>query len=104
MRAFWAIVRRDLRLGLGAQGAALNTLLFFVLAVSLFPLGVGPEPQILARIAAGVIWVAALLAAMLSLDRLFPTEDRKSVVSGKSVSVRVDFGGRRILKKKQNIM
>lgn len=74
MKAFLAIVGRDLRLGFGAQGAMLTTLLFFVLAVSLFPLGVGPEPQILARIAAGVIWVAALLAAMLSLDRLFQTD------------------------------
>jgi heme exporter protein B len=74
MNAFLAIVVRDLRLGFGAQGAMLTTLLFFVLAVSLFPLGVGPEPQILARIAAGVIWVAALLAAMLSLDRLFQTD------------------------------
>lgn len=74
MNAFLAIVARDLRLGFGAQGAMLTTLLFFVLAVSLFPLGVGPEPQILARIAAGVIWVAALLAAMLSLDRLFQTD------------------------------
>ncbi|MEK9969336.1 MAG: heme exporter protein CcmB [Ferrovibrio sp.] len=74
MSAFLAIVMRDLRLGFGAQGAMLTTLLFFVLAVSLFPLGVGPEPQILARIAAGVIWVAALLAAMLSLDRLFQTD------------------------------
>lgn len=74
MNAFLAIVTRDLRLGFGAQGAMLTTLLFFVLAVSLFPLGVGPEPQVLARIAAGVIWVAALLAAMLSLDRLFQTD------------------------------
>lgn len=74
MTAFTAIVGRDLRSGLGAQGAALTTLLFFVLAVSLFPLGVGPEPQILARIASGVIWVAALLAAMLSLDRLFQAD------------------------------
>ncbi len=74
MSTFWAIVGRDLRLGLGAQGAALTTLLFFVLAVSLFPLGVGPEPQLLARIAPGVIWVAALLAAQLSLDRLFQAD------------------------------
>lgn len=74
MSAFLAIVARDLRLGFGAQGAMLTTVLFFILAVSLFPLGVGPEPQILARIAAGVIWVAALLAAMLSLDRLFQTD------------------------------
>ena len=74
MNAFLAIVARDLRLGIGAQGALMTTLLFFVLAVSLFPLGVGPEPQILARIASGVIWVAALLAAMLSLDRLFQAD------------------------------
>ncbi len=74
MSVFWAIVSRDLRLGLGAQGAALTTLLFFVLAVSLFPLGVGPEPQLLGRIASGVIWVAALLAAQLSLDRLFQAD------------------------------
>jgi heme exporter protein B len=74
MNAFLAIVTRDLRLGFGAQGALMTTLLFFVLAVSLFPLGVGPEPQILARIASGVIWVAALLAAMLSLDRLFQAD------------------------------
>jgi heme exporter protein B len=44
---------------------------FFVLAVTLFPFGVGPEPSVLSRIAGGVIWVAALLAALLSLDRLF---------------------------------
>lgn len=74
MSVFWAIVGRDLRLGLGAQGAALTTLLFFVLAVSLFPLGVGPEPVLLGRIAPGVIWVAALLAAQLSLDRLFQVD------------------------------
>lgn len=71
MNPFLAIIGRDLRLGIGAQGAALTTLLFFVLAVSLFPLGVGPEPQILARISTGVVWVAALLASLLSLDRLF---------------------------------
>lgn len=74
MTVFLAILWRDTRLGLGAQGAALTSLLFFVLAVSLFPLGVGPEPQILARIAAGVVWVAALLAAQLSLDRVFQAD------------------------------
>ena len=47
---------------------------FFVLAVVLFPFGVGPEPQLLARIAAGVVWVTALLAALLSLDRLFQND------------------------------
>jgi heme exporter protein B len=48
-----------------------NPLLFFVLVVTLFPLGVGPEPNLLARMAPGVIWVAALLAALLSLDGIF---------------------------------
>ena len=48
--------------------------MFFVLVVVLFPFGVGPEPNILARIAAGVIWVAALLASMLSLERLFQAD------------------------------
>ena len=47
---------------------------FFVLAVLLFPFGVGPEPELLGRIAAGIIWVAALLAAVLSLDRLFAAD------------------------------
>jgi len=47
---------------------------FFVLAVVLFPLGVGPEPAVLRRIAAGIVWVAALLAALLSLDRLFQSD------------------------------
>jgi heme exporter protein B len=47
---------------------------FFVVAVVLFPLGVGPEPQVLTRIAPGILWVSALLAAMLSLDRLFQTD------------------------------
>jgi heme exporter protein B len=53
---------------------SLMAVMFFVIAVVLFPLGVGPESNILARIAAGVIWVAALLASMLSLERLFETD------------------------------
>lgn len=53
---------------------SLTVVMFFVLAVVLFPFGVGPDPVILARIAAGVIWVAALLASMLSLERLFQTD------------------------------
>ena len=66
-----ALVSRDLRLALRLGMDSLMAVVFFVLAVVLFPFGVGPEPAILARIAAGVIWVAALLAAMLSLERLF---------------------------------
>jgi heme exporter protein B len=74
MSAFFALVGRDLRLSVRHGGAALLAVVFFVLAVTLFPLGVGPEPQILARIGAGVLWVAALLAALLSLDRLFQAD------------------------------
>jgi heme exporter protein B len=68
---FGRLLLRDLRLALRQGVDAVMAVAFFVIAVALFPLGVGPEPNILARIAAGVIWVAALLAAMLSLDRLF---------------------------------
>ena len=71
MKAFWAIVRRDLKLAFRRGGDAANVVVFFILTVTLFPFGIGPEAAILARVAPGVIWVVALLAAMLSLDRLF---------------------------------
>jgi heme exporter protein B len=71
MSAFAAIVARDVRLAFRRGGEAILTVMFFLIAVALFPLGVGPEPAVLARIAPGVLWVAALLAATLSLDRLF---------------------------------
>jgi heme exporter protein B len=71
MSAFTTLLRRDLRLALRHGGDSLMVVAFFVLVVILFPFGVGPEPGVLARIAAGVIWIGALLAAMLSLERLF---------------------------------
>lgn len=71
MSGFCAILRRDLLLSLRQASDSLVVLLFFVLVAILFPFGVGPEPNLLARMAPGVVWVAALLAAMLSLDRLF---------------------------------
>ena len=64
-------MRRDLRLALKRGGDSAHVVVFFVLAITLFPLGIGPEAKTLARIAPGASWVAALLAAMLSLDRLF---------------------------------
>ncbi|MEE8270495.1 MAG: heme exporter protein CcmB [Alphaproteobacteria bacterium] len=70
MRRFGGLVWRDMRLALRAGTDATTAVMFFVVTVALFPLGVGPEPDILARIAAGVIWVAALLASLLSLERL----------------------------------
>jgi heme exporter protein B len=74
MRRFLLMVRRDLRLAFRHGVDSLMVVVFFVLAVVLFPLGVGPEANILARIATGVIYVAALLASMLSLERLFQTD------------------------------
>lgn len=69
-----AILRRDLRLALRQGADTLVVVLFFVLTVTLFPFGVGPEPEVLARIASGVIWVTALLASLLSLERLFQND------------------------------
>jgi heme exporter protein B len=74
MRPFLAVLGRDLRLALRQGSATWLVVVFFVLTVTLFPFGVGPEPNVLARIAAGVLWVAALLAALLSLDRLFQAD------------------------------
>lgn len=71
MGACAQIVQRDLRLALRQGLDAVMVLMFFVITVTLFPLGVGPEPNLLAQMAPGVIWVAALLSTMLSLDRLF---------------------------------
>jgi heme exporter protein B len=72
--ALFGLFRRDLRLSLRQGGEVGLVLGFFVLAVLLFPFGVGPEPELLGRVAAGIIWVAALLAAVLSLDRLFAAD------------------------------
>ncbi|MSO64568.1 MAG: heme exporter protein CcmB [Alphaproteobacteria bacterium] len=74
MRPFFEIIRHDLRLTLRQGNAGTSVVVFFVLTVTLFPLGVGPEPQVLARVASGVLWVAALLASTLALDRLFQAD------------------------------
>lgn len=69
-----AVMRRDLRLAVRLGADTLVVVLFFVLTAALFPFGVGPEPEVLARIASGVIWVTALLASLLSLERLFQND------------------------------
>jgi heme exporter protein B len=74
IQALRCLVYRDLLLALRRRSDAVTALLFFVVVVSLFPLGVGPEPALLRSIAPGVIWVAALLACMLSLGRLFASD------------------------------
>ena len=66
-----AIIQRELRLAVRQVGDSTVIVMFFVLAAILFPFGIGPEPNTLARIAPGVIWTTALLAAMLSFERLF---------------------------------
>src|SRR5687767_15318453 len=68
------VVYRDLLLALRRRSDAATALLFFVIVASLFPLGIGAEPNLLRAIAPGVIWVAALLSAMLSLKRLFEAD------------------------------
>ena len=68
---FKTVLKRDLRVALRRRSDTFSTLIFFVMVVSLFPLGVGPEPQLLRTMAPGVLWVAAMLASMLSLPRLF---------------------------------
>jgi heme exporter protein B len=74
MIAFNALLVRDLRLVLRRPGDIAVVLAFFIVATVLFPLGIGPEPNLLARVAAGALWSAALFAALLSLDRLFVSD------------------------------
>lgn len=74
MDLFLQIIRRDLRLAWRQRSDLFSTLFFFVIVVTLFPLGVGPEPDTLRVLASGVLWVAALLATLLSLGRLFAAD------------------------------
>ncbi len=66
-----AVLGRDLRLAMRRRADVVSALFFFIIVVSLFPLGIGPEPALLKKLASGVLWVAALLATMLTLPRLF---------------------------------
>ena len=74
LAALRCVILRDLLLAMRRRSDVATALLFFVIVVSLFPLGVGPEPNLLRTIAPGVIWVAALLSCMLSLTRLFAAD------------------------------
>jgi len=71
MNRLFTIIQRDLRLALRQGSDSLMVVGFFVLTVTLFPFGLGPESNLLERTSAGILWVTALLASMLSLDRLF---------------------------------
>jgi heme exporter protein B len=74
LRAFLALLRRDLVIAFRRRSEMVNPLLFFVLVTSLFPLAVGSQPKLLSLMAPGVVWVAALLAALLSLDTIFRSD------------------------------
>lgn len=76
MGFFWGVILRDLTLAARRRGDWLLAVVFFVLVASLFPLSVGPEPELLQRIGPGVLWVAATLASLLSLSRLFEDDHR----------------------------
>ncbi|WP_343553335.1 heme exporter protein CcmB [Pantoea sp.] len=65
------VIQRELKIAFRSGAEVINPLWFFLIVITLFPLGIGPEPQQLARIAPGVAWVAALLASLLALERLF---------------------------------
>ena len=67
LKIILAVVGRDLKLAMRRQADIVSALFFFVIVVSLFPLGIGPEVDLLRKLAPGVLWVAALLATMLSL-------------------------------------
>lgn len=73
-RAFVTLLKRDLLLAMRRRNELANPLLFFIIVVSLFPMGVSPEQRVLQTLAPGVIWVAALLATLLSLDSMFRSD------------------------------
>ena len=87
MTGLKTVLRRDLRVSLRRRSDTLSTLIFFVMVVSLFPLGVGPEPQLLRTMAPGVLWVAAMLASMLSLPRLFADDHNDGTLEQMLLSI-----------------
>ena len=74
MKKFLALVQRDLILVYRSANEAWVVLFFFVIAVTLFPLGIGPDPSVLQQFSGGIIWICALLSAMLSLDGVFQSD------------------------------
>ena len=74
LRVFWTILKRDVTLAMRRRSDVLTVLFFFIIVVSLFPLGVGTERETLRLLGPGVVWVAALLASMLALERLFAAD------------------------------
>ena len=95
MSAFLALLKRDLRLAV-RQGGALGTALgFYMLVVTLLPLGLGADLNLLSRIAPGVLWIALLLAALLSLGRVFSSDYEDGSLDILATGVAADGAGRR---------
>jgi len=84
--ALLAIVRRDLLMVMRRKSEVLTALFFFVIVSSLFPLGIGPEPVLLRKIAPGVLWVGALLATMLGLQRMFAADHADGTLEQMAIS------------------
>ncbi len=72
--AFLAIIQRDLQLTLKQGTDVVTVLLFYIIVIALFPLGISPDPQVLSQLAGCIVWIGALLSAMLSFDRLFQSD------------------------------
>ena len=86
MNAMLAIIRRDLLMVMRRKSEVLTALFFFVIVSSLFPLGIGPEPHLLRKIAPGVLWVGALLATMLGLQRMFAADHADGTLDQMAIS------------------
>lgn len=85
-QAFWAVVQRDLLLAWRRKSEGLSAVFFFVVVAALFPLGIGPELNVLRNIAPGVLWVGALLSSMLALQRLFEADYRDGTLEQMALS------------------
>lgn len=81
MRGFLGVLQRELRLGFSGSGEILTLLLFFVITGALVPFAVGPDKDLLARIAPGIIWIAAFLAMLMGLDRLFRPDSEDGTIA-----------------------
>ncbi len=75
MSAFWTLLKRDLLLQVREGGAVGTALGFYLVVVTMMPLGLGPDLNLLSRIAPGILWIALLLSALLSLPRIFEADD-----------------------------
>ena len=82
----FAIIRRDLLMVMRRKSEVLTALFFFVIVSSLFPLGIGPEPVLLRKVAPGVLWVGALLATMLGLQRMFAADHADGTLEQMAIS------------------